>query len=148
LNFRGYSLSPNLKSSLESAAIIKRDFNDIPTPVQPNAVYRLLGAVSFTVTQIAPGILEMAVRNQLTRGVTAGLTYTEGSDQEATSTSVGPRSVQMLRIYPLEILADRSRSLPTGCLKYRAKCVERRNIFSFSLNPLHFERGVYTQPWQ
>jgi hypothetical protein len=100
LNFRGYSLSPNLKSSLESAAIIKRDFNDIPTPVQPNAVYRLLGAVSFTVTQIAPGILEMAVRNQLTRGVTAGLSYTEGSDQEATSTSVGPRSVQMLRIYP------------------------------------------------
>jgi hypothetical protein len=72
----------------------------IPTPVQQGAVYRLLGAVTFTIIEVAPGVLEMAVRNLLTRAITVNLLYDEGGTHGSSNGVVAPRSSRTLEVNP------------------------------------------------
>jgi hypothetical protein len=92
-----FYFSSNL-NSLESRAIAKRANNYIPTPVQNGAVYRLLGRITFTIVEAAPGVIEMLVANTWTQAVKVALTYSQAGNSGFSNAYIEPQQSQTLEL--------------------------------------------------
>lgn len=91
------SIKPHARN-LESRAISKRANNFIPTPVQNGAVYRLLGRITFTIVEVAPGVIEMLVANTWTQAVKVALTYSQAGNSGFSNAYIEPQQSQTLEL--------------------------------------------------